>query len=87
MGWLATITRIPAPRRFDRYAGIVQSVYVVPEWRRRGVGRRIVTLVIDTARARAFEYLLVHPAPASIPFYRAMGFAPPERQMRLELQR
>ncbi len=82
--WLCTVDRVPGPEKLIRRAGIIQSVYVVPEQRNRGVGEGLVRRIIEDARARELDYLMVHPSAASFSFYRRLGFS--ESRKLLELR-
>jgi GNAT superfamily N-acetyltransferase len=56
--------------------GRVRHLYVLSAFRRLGVGRRLVTQVIETARGR-FDILRLRTAnPAAAQFYEALGFRP-----------
>jgi L-amino acid N-acyltransferase YncA len=82
--WLCTIDRVPGPEKFVRRAGILQSVYVVPTQRHRGVGEGLLRRMIDDAKQGGLDYLMVHPSAASFGFYRRLGFS--ESQKLLELR-
>ncbi|HYD47034.1 MAG TPA: GNAT family N-acetyltransferase [Terriglobales bacterium] len=43
-------------------------------YRRRGVGRAILTLLIETATRRGYSDLRLHAQTRAIPFYEALGF-------------
>lgn len=75
MAWLGILVRIPGPERFDRRAGMIQSVYVRPDARDRGIGAALVEAAITTARERGLDYLGVHPSERSYPVYERAGFA------------
>ena len=75
MAWLGVLNRIPGPERFLRRSGMVQSVYVTPAARNRGVGAALLTAVIAEARALRLGYVAVHPSAQSFPLYRRAGFA------------
>jgi GNAT superfamily N-acetyltransferase len=81
--WLCTIDRVPGPGRFVRRAGILQSVYVAPPQRNRGVGEGLIRLTIEEAKERGFDYLMVHPSMASSSFYRRLGFVESEKLLEL----
>jgi GNAT superfamily N-acetyltransferase len=49
-----------------------------PDFRRRGVGRGMVSRAADTARERGVEWLHVDFEISLTPFYRACGFVPTE---------
>lgn len=75
MAWLGILVRIPGPQRFLRQAGMIQSVYVRPDARGRGIGAALVEAAIATARERGLDYLGVHPSERSYPVYERAGFA------------
>jgi len=75
MAWLGVLVRIPGPDRFERTSGMIQSVYVSPDARGRGIGTSLVELAIATARERGLDYLGVHPSERSYPVYERAGFA------------
>jgi GNAT superfamily N-acetyltransferase len=81
--WLYTIDRVPGPERFIRRAGMLQSVYVVPSHRNQGVGDGLIRHIIDDAKERELDYLMVHPSSASFSFYRRLGFAESNRVLEL----
>jgi len=83
IGWLAVVHRIPGPEVWDRRAGLVQALYVVPEARDQGVGGALLAAMVDHAKAIGLQYLGVHPSERSVPFYRRHGFGPYERGFEL----
>ena len=85
MAWLAIFDRIPHPRRLDRRAGNVQSVFVLEELRDRGIGGALIEAVIDEAHARGLGYLIVHPSERAYPLYRRLGFRESNRILHLDL--
>ncbi len=54
--------------------GRVGRMAVLAEWRRRGIGRALLTEVIATARGRGEDRLFLHAQVHSIPFYESLGF-------------
>ena len=75
IAWLGIIVRTPGPERFVRRAGMLQSAYVRPESRGRGVGAALVAAVVEHARALGIDYVIVHPSERSYPLYERAGFA------------
>ena len=65
---------IPRPGFDSDRAGRVQSVYVVPEARRRGVAHAIMNEVIAFARTERLIFLTLHPSDEARSLYTAMGF-------------
>jgi len=53
----------------------VQSVYVVPELRNRGLGGALIARVLTEARDRRLERVTVHSADRAVPLYLRSGFA------------
>lgn len=87
MAWLAVFDRIPQPRQLERLAGNVQSVFVLEDFRNRGIGQALVAAAIAEARARGLGYLIVHPSDRAFPLYRRLGFAETGQLLHLELDR
>ena len=74
MAWLAVVERVPGPGRWTRLGGQLQSVYVLPEHRRRGVGRALVAAARAEAEALGVDWVIVHPSDASASLYAGTGF-------------
>jgi GNAT superfamily N-acetyltransferase len=74
MAWLALTSRVPHPGLLDRRTGDIQSVYVVPELRNRGVGGALIAAVLREAGRRGLERVTVHSGDRPLPFYRRHGF-------------
>ncbi|WP_306232383.1 GNAT family N-acetyltransferase [Agrococcus beijingensis] len=74
MAWLAVQARVPTPRALDRRSGDLQSCYVVPEARGRGLGTRLADAVLTRARELGLEHVTVHASPRSIRVYERAGF-------------
>lgn len=87
MAWLAIIERVPGPEIWRRRSGHLQSAYVTPEHRDRGLGTLLIGELIEGARNEGLDYLLVHPSPRSFPFYRRLGFSGEGRLLFLDLVR
>lgn len=49
---------------------------VHPAWQRQGIGRQLVALAVDAARARGIEWVHVDYEPRLEGFYRGCGFRP-----------
>jgi GNAT superfamily N-acetyltransferase/predicted ester cyclase len=54
----------------------LEDLFVEPDRMRRGVGRRLVEDVLDTARAEGVEHVWVTANPHAMAFYAAVGFVP-----------
>lgn len=74
MAWLARLSRVPSPSAGRRLSGDVQSVYVLPEHRGRGLGRQLVAAVLAAARLEGMERVTVHSSEEAVRTYRLSGF-------------
>lgn len=83
VAWLAIQPRPPGPAARSRAGGDIQSVYVVPELRNRGIGTALVAAIIEAADGRRLEHLVVRSGRRALPFYRRMGFESNERNLEL----
>lgn len=85
MAWLAVTPRVPTPRSHRRAAGDLQSVYVVPEHRGRGVGSRLIEAVLALAGELGLERVTVHSSSRAITAYERAGFAVSHRLLQTEV--
>ncbi|MCI0355287.1 MAG: GNAT family N-acetyltransferase [Acidobacteria bacterium] len=51
------------------------NVYVYEEFRRRGVARRLMDMMMEWCRAQGFATVWLHASDESRPLYQSMGFA------------
>jgi GNAT superfamily N-acetyltransferase len=82
MAWLAFLPRVPRPGQLDRRCADVQSVFVQPEHRGRGIGSDLVRAAVGQARAQGAARITVHSGRRAVPVYERLGF----RSSRLLLQ-
>jgi GNAT superfamily N-acetyltransferase len=72
---LLVIERMPRPELPSGRWGYLGNLFVLPAWRRRGVGTRLVDAVRAHAAARDLERVIAHPNDASLPFWRRSAFS------------
>ena len=72
--YLHSIHKVPVPGGVHRFWGYVTNAYVAPEHRGKGIGRKLLDHLVDAARARGFEFLIVWPSRQSVEFYQRAGF-------------
>lgn len=70
----------PHPRR-----AMIYNVYVEPDFRRRGVARRLMEVMIEWCRQQGYPWVHLHASDFGRPLYEEMGFkAAPEMQLALD---
>ncbi len=60
--------------QLDLQAAVIRSVYVLPSFARKGVGRRLTQTLIEAARDAGLERLEIDSSLNAVPFYEALGF-------------
>ena len=70
----------PEPRR-----AWILNVYTEPEYRRRGIARRLMQTMVDWCRQAGFQSVSLHASEDGRPLYESMGFKPTE-EMKLVLR-
>jgi GNAT superfamily N-acetyltransferase len=75
---LAVFERMPRPGSDPGRWGYLANAYVLPGYRNRGVGTRLIEAVLAHADARGFARVVLSPSPRSVAFYRRAGFGPAE---------
>jgi len=74
MAWLVLFERVPDIHDRTRLTGDIQSVYVLPQHRQRGIGRALVRSLIDAADERGVPRVTVSANTAAAAIYSAEGF-------------
>jgi ribosomal protein S18 acetylase RimI-like enzyme len=74
--WLQFIEKVPHPsrRRHGRPLAYVTNMYVTPELRNSGLGRRLLDIAIGYADDRDVDGVVVWPSDRSVAFYERAGF-------------
>ncbi|WP_374526330.1 GNAT family N-acetyltransferase [Sphingopyxis sp.] len=75
----STGLRDPAPLDPATDAARIRAMYTHPDFARRGVGRLVMTLCEDAARAAGFRRAEMMATLSGEPLYRACGYTPIER--------
>ena len=71
----------PSPECPYAHRAYIHNVYTAPEFRRRGLARRLMETMVAWCRAKPCEYVSLHAAGMGRPLCQAMGFQP-TREMR-----
>jgi GNAT superfamily N-acetyltransferase len=72
--WLQHIEKVPHPGQPRVEYGYLTNVYVDPRHRNTGVGTKLLKRVVEWAKERQMEFLIVWPSRASVEFYERQGF-------------
>ena len=71
---VALIRKLPSPENLRGRWGYITNSYVLPAARNAGIGRQLLAVIEDWARAEDLELLLVWPSERAYPFYERAGF-------------
>ena len=82
MAWLALLPRVPRPGAPDRRFADIQSVFVVPEHRGRGLGSALVETTAEHAVRLGAPRATVHSSREAVPLYEGLGFASSARLLQ-----
>jgi len=72
----------PSPRNIVGMTAYILGMYVLPEYRRRGVARSLMTSCIQCAEAAGAPAVILHASELGQPLYEGLGFKP-TTEMRL----
>jgi GNAT superfamily N-acetyltransferase len=75
MAWLAVVSRPPRPGVIGRRSADIQSVFVVPEERGKGIGSALVKAAVAQALHCGAGWVTVHSGRKAVPVYERLGFA------------
>lgn len=74
MAWLALVPRVPRPGATDRLSADVQSVFVLPAHRGRGIGSQLVAAASAHAVSLGATRVVVHSSDGAVSLYQRLGF-------------
>lgn len=74
MAWVALLPRAPRPGALGRLGADIQSVYVLPQHRGRGVGAALVAAACDRATRAGAATVTVQSSSRAVPLYERLGF-------------
>lgn len=80
------IPLVPRPCRIDDGCGMITDNYVRPAYRNRGIGGALMRFMLDWARGRDLETIIVWPSDRARAFYARHAFAERTEIMELVLR-
>jgi GNAT superfamily N-acetyltransferase len=83
MAWLAALPRTPGPGALERVGGDLQTVYVVPQARGRGVGEQLVRAVLAHAWQSGMHVVTVSSGRRARALYQRIGFVAEPTLLRI----
>ena len=84
MAWLALLPRVPRPGTISRHSADIQSVFVLPDQRGKGLGAALITAATNHARELGANRVTVQSGRKATPLYERLGYAS-SRQLQTEL--
>jgi GNAT superfamily N-acetyltransferase len=73
---LAVFDRMPRPGEPPSSWGYLANAFVLPAYRDRGIGGKLLGALLGYADAHRFARVVLSPSQRAIPFYERAGFAP-----------
>ena len=67
---------------------LIYDIVVNPSYKRRGIGKTIMSELVSYAKAKRYSYVRLfawRDNPATVPFYESMGFKKMENAMQLDI--
>ena len=83
-GGIILVDYHPSPSNPQARRPWVVNVYVEHAWRRRGLARGLMDVMIEWSREQGYPNLFLHASDEGRPLYESLGFAP-TNEMRLKL--
>jgi GNAT superfamily N-acetyltransferase len=74
-----------SPRNSDSRRAYIANIYTAPDYRRRGIARRIMNAILDWCSSTGFKGVALHASPYGRPLYESLGFEP-TNEMRLSFE-
>ena len=87
MAWLVVFDRVPDIDDRSRRTGDIQSVFVLPDHRRRGVGSALIASLLREADERRIPRVTVSANTAAAQLYEKAGFRAPQLLLERRLER
>lgn len=73
------------PRNPDSRRAYIANIYTKPDYRSKGIARRIMNAILDWCRSEGLWGVALHASPYGRPLYESFGFEP-TNEMRLNFE-
>lgn len=84
--YLERIDKLPRPGRSSNSFAYMTNVYTLPEWRREGIGSRLLNAIELWSKEQVHEFIIVWPSEWSRSFYERNGYLQCKEPMELMLE-
>lgn len=74
MAWVSLVPRVPRPGATSRLSADIQSVFVLPAQRGKGIGSALVQAAAEHATNLGALRVTVHSGRKAVPVYERLGF-------------
>ncbi|HVT40166.1 MAG TPA: GNAT family N-acetyltransferase [Gemmatimonadaceae bacterium] len=68
------VPRLPSPQNRSSLEGYVAQLFILPDWRRRGIGSALMKAVVAAARHRYLGRIRLHSTKEGLAMYERLGF-------------
>ena len=85
-GGVGLVPWSPHPRDARPFRPMIFNVYAEPGYRRRGIARRLMEVMIEWCRQEGYQVVDLHSSDQGRPLYLSMGFTPTS-ELRLTLRK
>jgi GNAT superfamily N-acetyltransferase len=75
---------LPRPETLTEREALVVNVYVLPEYRRQGLARRLMEAIVDWCDEQGIERIVLHPSTMGRPLYESLGFVATNELVRYQ---
>lgn len=82
-GGLCLYNEMPSPDNPNGKCGYLMNIYVLPEYRQNGAGKKIVEYLVGQARQQGAGKIYLEAATGTVPFYKSVGFSDMRGYMKL----
>ncbi|WP_053363334.1 GNAT family N-acetyltransferase [Bacillus sp. FJAT-27251] len=72
--YIELINKVPRPGRITHPFAYMTNVYIMPEFRNRGIGSKMLKRINSWIKENNYEFVIVWPSEESIHFYQKNGY-------------